>query len=1080
MTLCKYSIYPVLLTLLLNTWTIAQESDEAEAPEADKKEKWKVNQPPYQTRAVDINVNNGTWMSVDVSPDGQQIVFDLLGDIYLLPINGGDARALTSTIAWDMQPRFSPDGKHIAFTSDQGGGDNIWIMDSNGDNPRAISEEKFRLLNNPAWSPDGRFIVGRKHFTSTRSLGAGELWLYNIDGGKGVQMNERPNEQKDLGEPIFSADGRYVYFSQDITPGPVFEYNKDSNGVIYGIKRLDTRTGDIDNIINNPGGSVRPTPSPDGKYLAFVKRVRNETGLFIKDLRSGAEELLCLCLDRDMQETWAIHGVYPNIAWTPNSDSLVFWAAGKLHKLNVNTKQRADIPFQINHQRQVAEAVRFQNPAFRDTEHTKMLRWAQVSPDGEKVVFQTLGQLYVRDLTNDRLRQITDNTNETALYPSISPDGRWVVYVSWNDQELGRVKKVRINGGNSRTVVEEPGHYIEPVFDHTGNNIVYQKLRGSELRGPDWGLNPGVYRIDADGRQSPEKLPFNGRLVHFNQAGQLFFTDADGAGTKRQFKLMLWDDDTAQAIEVAHTTFGTEFKISPDGNWIAFIEGFNVYVTPFQLSGRPITLSGSGGALPVKKVSSDAGEYIHWSSDSTILYWSLGPQLFQQTVDRELLAQKNSEDKKDQTEDLEKIQGRDIGFDFAGAKPKQVVALTGARIITVNASDEVINNGVIVIRDNRIESLGPSGSLRIPDNALTIDLAGRTVMPGLIDVHWHGSQGQSEIIPQQNWNNLATLAFGVTTLHDPSNDTSTIFAASEMAKAGLIPAPRIFSTGTILYGAQDVVIAEVDSLDDARRHIKRMKAAGAFSVKSYNQPRRDQRQQILTAAIEEEILVMPEGASLFQHNMNMIVDGHTGIEHAIPVANIYDDVKQLWSATKVGYTPTLVVAYGGIWGENYWYQQSDVWRHPLLSHWVPPNVLQPRSVRRLMAPREDFNHFASASIVKQLSDLGVDTHIGAHGQREGLGAHWELWMFAQGGMSPLQAIRSATYEGAEYLGMEKDIGSIEVGKLADFAILDSNPLQDIYSSDKVYAVMINGRLFLSASLEELKTGNWKPKPMYWH
>jgi Tol biopolymer transport system component len=208
-------------------------------------------------------------MNLDVSPDGNEIVFELLGDIYSMPIAGGEAKALTSGIAWDMQPRYSPDGKHIAFTSDRAGGDNIWIMNRDGSNASQVSKEGFRLLNSPAWSPDGQFIAAHKHFSSTRSLGSGEVWLYHITGGSGVQMTRKPNDQKDVGEPAFSPDRRYIYFSQDTTPGPVFQYNKDPYAGIYTIRRLDRTTGDVEDIIRGPGGAVRPTPAHDGKRLAL-------------------------------------------------------------------------------------------------------------------------------------------------------------------------------------------------------------------------------------------------------------------------------------------------------------------------------------------------------------------------------------------------------------------------------------------------------------------------------------------------------------------------------------------------------------------------------------------------------------------------------------------------------------------------------------------------------------------------------------------------------------------------------------------------------------------------------------------
>ncbi|HEX4909813.1 MAG TPA: amidohydrolase family protein, partial [Permianibacter sp.] len=366
----------------------------------------------------------------------------------------------------------------------------------------------------------------------------------------------------------------------------------------------------------------------------------------------------------------------------------------------------------------------------------------------------------------------------------------------------------------------------------------------------------------------------------------------------------------------------------------------------------------------------------------------------------------------------------------------------------------------------------------IPADAVQIDASGKTIIPGLIDVHWHGGMGEDEIIPQQSWVNYASLAFGVTTIHDPSNDTSEIFTQAEMQRAGHIVGPRIFSTGTILYGAKAPFTASVNSLDDALTHLKRMQAGGAISVKSYNQPRREQRQQVLEAARQTNMMVVPEGGSLFQHNMTMVVDGHTGVEHAIPVAIAYDDVKQLWSQTKVGYTPTLNVGYGGLDGEHYWYAMTDVWKHPILSRFVPASVLQPRSVRRPIAPVEDFNIIRVAQTATELQRAGVPVNIGAHGQREGLGAHWEMWMFGLGGMTPLEAIRTATLNPARYLGMDKDIGSLEAGKLADLVILDGDVLGDIRQSDKIAAVMINGRLYELPTMNEIGVRKKARQPFF--
>ena len=244
---------------------------------ADKPPAWNVAARHGPGRDVAIDTTSGTWMSLDVSPDGGEIAFDLLGDLYVVPISGGEARALTTGHAWDMQPRYSPDGQEIAFTSDRGGGDNVWTVRRDGSAPRQITREDFRLLNQADWTPDGNYIVARKHFTSARSLGAGEMWLYHRTGnakGGGVQMTKARTKQKDTNEPAFSPDGRYLYFSDDATEGDTFQYSKDVNGQIYVIQRLDRQTGDIESYVTGPGGAIRPTPSPDGKSLAFIRRIR--------------------------------------------------------------------------------------------------------------------------------------------------------------------------------------------------------------------------------------------------------------------------------------------------------------------------------------------------------------------------------------------------------------------------------------------------------------------------------------------------------------------------------------------------------------------------------------------------------------------------------------------------------------------------------------------------------------------------------------------------------------------------------------------------------------------------------------
>ena len=265
---------------------------------------WDVNTPITPFKEVIITTDEGTWMNLDVSPDGKQIVFDMLGDIYLLPVSGGKAQLIRSGHAFEIQPRFSPDGQTISFTSDAGGGDNIWTMKTDGSDAKQVTKEGFRLLNNATWTPDGDFMVARKHFTSERSLGAGELWMYHRTGGGGVQLTQRKNDQQDTGEPVVSPDGRYVYYSEDVYPGGFFQYNKNPNSQIYVIKRYDRETGKINVVVGGPGGAVRPQLSPDGTKLSFVRRVRTKSVLYIRDLATGTQRPVFDRLSKDQQEAW--------------------------------------------------------------------------------------------------------------------------------------------------------------------------------------------------------------------------------------------------------------------------------------------------------------------------------------------------------------------------------------------------------------------------------------------------------------------------------------------------------------------------------------------------------------------------------------------------------------------------------------------------------------------------------------------------------------------------------------------------------------------------------------------------------
>jgi len=1041
----------------------------AQQKKEDKK-KWDVNNPEGPFKEVSFTVKEGTWMNVDVSPDGTTIVFDLLGDIYTIPITGGDAKILRQNLAMEVQPRYSPDGKKILFTSDAGGGDNAWVMDKDGSNSKQITTESFRLLNNAVWSPDGQYIIARKHFTSRRSLGAGELWIYHISGGEGLQLTVRKNDQQDLNEPSASADGKYIYYSEDVYPGGFFQYNKDPNNQIFVIKRFDREKGISEVVTGGPGGAVRPQISHDGKTLAFVKRIRTKSVLYLRNLETGEEWPVYDQLTKDQQEAWTIFGIYTGFSWTQDDKNIVIWSGGKILKIDVDSANTAaEIPFTVTVKKRLTDVVRFRQNINPDEFNVNVIRNTITAPDGKTIVFNAVGYLWKKTLPDGKPQRLTTGTDPESE-PSFSANGKTLLYVTWNDTAKGAIYKLDLSTTSTPVkVTTAKAIYRTPSFSPDTKKIVYYKEDGDNVMGITFNVNPGIYLMDADGA-NPEFVSNKGELPKFSaKADRIYYQSAansfgscktDGSDDKVIFK----------------STYGSQFVISPNADWVAFVDLHEVYVAAFPKTGKTIELTATTKAYPVKIVSRDAGINLHWSTDSKQLHYTLGDQYYSINLDErfEFIASK--------ADSLFKApeKGISVGLTVKADKPLGTIAFTNARIITMIGS-EVIENGTVVVEKNVIKAVGKTSDIKIPAGAKEIDCSGKTIMPGFIDAHAHVGHFRTGLTPQKHWPYYTNLAYGVTTAHDPSSNSEITFAQSELVKTGNMVGPRIFSTGTVLYGADGDFKAVINSIDDARSALRRTKAYGAFSVKSYNQPRREQRQMVIQAARELKMEVVPEGGSFFYHNMSMIMDGHTTVEHNIPVGVLYDDVINLWKHSQTAYTPTLIVCYNAPSGEYYWYQHTNVWENKKLLRFTPRSVIDTRSRYRTMLPEEEYEngHILVSKSIKKLNDAGVKVNMGAHGQIQGIGAHWEIWMMKQGGMTNLEALKTATIHPATSLGLDEWIGSLKAGKLADLLVMDKNPLEDIYNTERIQYIMINGRLYDAEQMNEI--GNYdKPRgKFYW-
>jgi Tol biopolymer transport system component/imidazolonepropionase-like amidohydrolase len=1081
-----------------------------EAPADTRVGDWDVNQTLGPSKTLSFEASEGTWMNLDVSPDGRTIVFDLLGDLYSMPITGGRATRITSGSQFDFQPRFSPDGRAIAFISDRNGVQNVWLMDPDGSSPRQVTREGEREVNSPEWSADGEYIFVRKHFVETRSLGAGEVWMYHRSGGTGLQVTDRPNWQQDQGEPAAHPDGRWVYYSQDVTPGPLFQYNKDPHAGIYAILRRDLVTGETQRVTGGPGGAITPRFSPDGRLMSFIRRVGLNTVLHLRDLETGEEWPLWDGLERDMQEIWAIHGVYTQYAWTPDGRGIVIWAQGGFWNVDAERRQATRIPFTAQVEQTIHEGLRYPVEVAPATFRVRMLRDVTTSLAGDRVAYTALGKVWTARPGSGEPGRLTRAGYDQGFesHPSFSPDGRQVAYVTWSDGERGRVRVTGADGRGGRTVVDVPGHYVEPSWSPDGRWIVYRSVGGDGIRGQTHGENRGIFVVAADGRTPPRKVRDGGWEPRFDHTGERIYVMTGGGAGRRLVSTDLQGGDEVEHVESVNAL---QIVPSPDGQWIAFAERFHAYLMQFPRAGRTVRLGPDARAYPLARISRDAGNNLHWArpagsaartSTDWAVHWSLGPEYYSRDLAASFAWLADGVGDGEDAREPE-ASGVDISFVATTDAPGGTIALTGARLVTMagqgwsppggwqpasesheprlpdTGTPTVIEDGTLVVRGNRIVAVGPSAEVEVPRDARVVDVTGRTIIPGLVDVHAHVGSESTGLLAQASWPLIANLAYGVTTIHDPSANTEVIFSNAELQRAGLKLAPRIYSTGQILYGAETAFRAVVDSYEDAVSHIRRMQMQGAVTVKSYNHRRRDVRQMFTKAARELGMMVVPEGGALLYKNMTMVHDGHTGLEHALSVPVVYEDVARLFAESTTGYTPTILVGYGGIWGENWFYQHHDVWEDERLLGFMPRQTLYAMSRRGIRAGPDDFNHIRVAEGARAIADRGGLINLGAHGQLQGLGVHWEMWTLVQGGMSPMQALAVGTINGAQYLGMERDIGTLEPGKLADLMVLEANPLDDITSSDRIVHVMQNGRLFDAATLNELAPTERPRPPLPW-
>jgi Tol biopolymer transport system component/imidazolonepropionase-like amidohydrolase len=988
------------------------------------------------SRTVSFETSQGSQMNVDVSPDGETILFDLLGDLYTVRRNGGPATQLTSGPALDLQPVFSPDGSRILFVSDRSGNENLWMIEADGSNPSSVTTERGDFqFDDPEWSQDGEYVMVRKNESGSPNTGR-KPWLIHLSGGSGMELD---GEAEGLGFR-WGPNGRYVYFRGTASSGAT-SLRGNSLPQPAQIMRLDRHTGDIAPITRVPSGAARPAISPDGQRMVYVADIDAMSGLRIRNLVTDEDEWLAFPIDHEHlnQRT--------RFTFTRDGNAVLFVKDGTFHEVDIRTKGVREISFTARVEQQLGPLIYHEMPFEEDSLVVRNVRYGEMSPDGSTLVFGSLNQLWIMDLPNGEPRHLIEGAGG-QYQPTFSPDGSSVAFVSWHASDGGHVWRVPTRGGESQRLTTHPSYYANPAWSADGDKIVYVREDPAAIRNRNTNNRGFIEWIPSTGgdAQSVVSAPSDNVLTFTADGSRITYAEN---GTLVSVRL-----DGSQRREVATVEGAVEMVPSPDGKWLAFTLREEVYVAALPPSLETVTLSQNSGPGPFQRVTRNGGQDLRWADGGAGLSWVFANVFSHLELD-EVFGPDAAE------EGLDRLaEAVPIGLVVPMPKPEGSIALTGATVVTMNG-DEVLENATIVVTENRIRAIGASSAVQIPDGARVIDVAGKTIIPGLIDAHAHIRGMPRDVLVEIAPEPLVNLAFGVTMARDVNASTDQ-FHYRELIAAGRMLGPRIFMTGP----SQTSGAIKIDNYEDAFAGVKRYVDRGSFSTKQYMQPQRRQIQWMLRAGDELGINSTAEGGGMMRQ-VAMILDGYTAVEHApTDLVNVYDDVVQLYARSGTMYTPTLVVASPSTYqGELYWYQTTDVHSNQKLAHFLTHAALDHKSRTSQRFELDEYYFLNGGAGAAAIGRAGGLVAAGGHGQVQGLAVHWELWMLEMTGMTPHEALRAATINVATGMGMAADFGSLEVGKVADLVVLDGHPLEDIRNTASIRYVMKGGELYNGDTLD---------------
>ncbi|MBY0433522.1 MAG: amidohydrolase family protein [Cyclobacteriaceae bacterium] len=962
-----------------------------------------------------VSLREGTNMAVALSPDKQNLALDLQGTLWILPVSGGKARAITDALGDCRQPSWSPDGNYLVFQSYLDGTWHLWTIHKNGSELRQRTTGIYDDRE-PHWSPDGKTIV----FSSDRNMNY-DVWELELETGTVRAMTNSSNNEY---FPSYSPDGKRLAFVSE-------------RGAKPGIY-VRSESGQESLLVNTIGATASAVWSPDGNSLVFYASDSEESRLIEVTVADKKTTFV----------TTPEEDAFPfKVQWLDPRE-IIYTADGKIKRRNLATKKTSIIDFEatVSLHRPPYERKKYDfDGATRQP--VKGLMTPAVSPDGKKIAFTALGDIYVLSIGNSKPVALTRDSF-IDIDPSWSPDSRQLAFVSDRKGPMN-VFIYDVATGQLLQASPSPENQSYPMWSPDGKYIAYYATEVDALTG-----GSVLHRLNL-ATKSVEKIHIplfapsqpswspDGKTIAVS-ALKVFSTRFREGLNKITFISLAGAPDRMM-MPVEGRTLSTRGKNgphwSPDGKWLAYVQDGLLWILPINAQGEAVG--------PPRRLTNELAESPSWTADS-------GSIVFLAT---------------DTFKKVRMADGSIENIPLELSWQPEPIAGNNRKVIHAGRVFDGITNGYktnmdIVIEGNRIKEIVPH---KANQSGELIDVRDKTVLPGLFEMHAHEYASAGEKLGRI-W-----LSYGITSVREPGGDPHDARERKESWSSGVRTGPRLFTTGGLLDGNR-VYYSLANSFSsgaDVELEMHRAKQLDYDLVKTYvrmpdylQQRFTQQAHRLGVPVSSHEIYpAAAYGVDNIEHIGATSRRGYSPLRSAL--GKSYQDVIELITKSGMQITPTAAL-YGGF--NKLTYLDSSIFKNKQYVALYPADYRKSyeASVRQMQGRMKANNTMVGgfqSTIVKLVAagshiTAGTDSPIMPYG----LSLHLELQTYVDGGLTPFQALQSATIWAAESVGVDKDLGSLVPGKVADLIIVDGDPLKDIRDAWNVRYTIKNGTVY---KLEDL-------------